>query len=410
MHSRVNLTRPVRRVAAFGVASLVLAACGSSAAPSSSSSGGGAQVANGAPIYIGYNGELTGPSAAFGVPTLHGVLLAIDQINNSGGINGRPVDITILDNAGSATKAVSLQNQIVSDSKNIAMLGLNFGADNKAALPVSDAAGLTTFTFDWTGLSYASPNRYAVTVDVVADNTKLFTIFDTPKFKNIQRAAVWASDDPVFKSATQTSVTQLGQKLGITPSVVYFPAGAADLSAQAEQLIQLNPQVVLDSAPTAANMVAPLKEAKRQNALTNTTFISSTFVIPGVPQVAGPSVTAGGIAVTLVDFTKPAVKTLASQIQLKYGESLSYGQVQGYDSMMTLAAAMKKPGALNSRSTLNAAVDTLQNVTPVGGPAGYTFSFQPGAGKQHEAFGAANAYSFVQLLPDGSLGAYNPGS
>lgn len=407
MDSRLTLARRSRFAVGLATIGLTLAACGSS---NNSGNGGGGSQPSGQPIYLGYNGELSGPSAAFGVPTLHGVQLAISEINAAGGINNRPIDLTVYDNAGDATKAVSLQSKIVGDSRNLAMLGLNFGADNKAALPVSDAAGMPTFTFDWTGLSYAQPTRYAVTVDVVADNAKLFTLFKTPKFQNAKKIAVWAADTPVFKTANEAAAAQIQQATGITPKLIYFPNGTTDYSAQAEQLIQYAPDVVLDSGATAADMVGPIKEAKRQGALANTLWISTTFVIPGVTTIAGPSTVAGGITVSLVDFTKQAVKDLEAKIKSKYGESLSYGQVQGYDAMMTLAQAMKKPGALASRSALNSAIDTLQNVKPVGGPEGYTFSFAPGAGKQHDAFSTPDAYSFIQLQPDGTLGAYNPNS
>jgi branched-chain amino acid transport system substrate-binding protein len=404
MDSHSIFTRRWRPAVGLAGVGLVLAACGSS---TNNATTGGA--ASGPPIYIGYNGELSGPSAAFGVPTLHGTQLAVDELNAAGGINNRPIVLTVYDNAGDATKAVSLQSKIVGDSRNIAMIGLNFGADNKAALPVSDAAGMPTFTFDWVGLSYSGASRYAVTIDVTADNAKLFTLFKTPKFQSAKKIAVWAADTPVFQAANAAAAKQIQDATGIVPKLIYFPAGTTDYSAQAEQLIQYAPDVVLDSGATAADMVGPIKEAKRQGALPNTIWISTTFVIPGVTSIAGPQTVAGGITVSLVDFNKAAVKTLAGKVKAKYGENLSYGQVQGYDAMMTLATAMKKPGALANRAALNAAIDGLQNVKPVGGPEGYSFSFAPGAGKQHDAFSSVDAYSFILLQPDGSFGAYVPG-
>ena len=410
MDSRIRLARRSRFAVGLAAIGVTLAACGSS--NNSSSGNSGSNQPSGQPISLGYNGELSGPSAAFGVPTLHGVQLAISEINAAGGIDNRPIDLTVYDNGGDATKAVSLQSKIVGDSKNIAMLGLNFGADNKAALPVSDSAGMPTFTFDWTGLRYAAATRYAVTVDVVPDNAKLFDLFKTPKFQNAKKVAIWAADTPVFQAANQQAAAQIQQATGITPKLIYFPNGTTDYSAQAEQLIQYAPDVVLDSGATAADMVGPIKEARRQGALQNTLWISTTFVIPGVTTIAGPQAVAGGISVSLVDFDKQQVKDLAAKVKSKYNEQLSYGQVQGYDAMMTLAAAMKKPGALASRSALNSAIDTLKNVTTVGGPPGYTFSFgayQQG-GKQHDAFSTPDAYSYLVIQSDGSFAAYNPNS
>ncbi len=410
MDSRSRLARRSRLAVGLASFGVILAACGSSGNNSSNSSG--SKQPTGQPIHLGYNGELSGPSAAFGVPTLHGVQIAVGELNAAGGIDNRPIDLTVYDNGGDATKAVSLQSKIVGDSNNIAMLGLNFGADNKAALPISDAAGMPTFTFDWTGLSYSAPTRYAVTVDVVPDNAKLFALFKTPKFQNAKKIAVWAADTPVFQAANQAAAKQIQDATGITPKLIYFPNGTTDYSAQAEQLIQYAPDVVLDSGATASDMVGPIKEAKRQGALQNTLWISTTFVIPGVTTIAGPQTVAGGISVSLVDFDKQQVKDLAAKVKSKYSESLSYGQVQGYDAMMTLATAMKKPGALASRSALNSAIDTLQNITPVGGPPGYTFSFAPyqQGGKMHDAFSTPDAYSYLIIQQDGSFAAYNPNS
>lgn len=394
------------RGAACAVVVLVAASCGSST--STSSSGAAAGNTNTTPINIGYNGELSGPSAAFGVPTLHGAELAVSEANAAGGINGRQINLLVYDNQGKAATAVSLQNQIVGDNSILAMMGLNFGADNKAALPVSDKAGMPTLTFDWTGLSYAGPTRYAITVDVVNVNNVLLKILDLPQYKNISRIALWAGDSPVFAAATAATGQAIAAKAGFQPKTIFYPEGAPDLTAQAQQLIDYNPQVVFDTGATAAENVAPMKEAQRQGALKNTLWIGSTFVIPGVTSVAGPAVTAGAVSVTLVDFTKPETTALAKKVQATYGEPLSYGQVQGYDAASALIQALKQPGALASRSALNKALDSLKNVKPVGGPAGYTYSFAPGAGKQHEAFGVDNAYSFVQLKADGTIGPFTP--
>src|SRR5258708_10556738 len=119
MDSRNTFPRRWRLAVGVATAGVTLAACGSST--NNSTSGSTPNVANGTPIYIGYNGELSGPSAAFGVPTLHGVQLAVDEINNSGGIKGQPITLTVYDNEGNASKAVSLQSKIVGDSRNIAM-------------------------------------------------------------------------------------------------------------------------------------------------------------------------------------------------------------------------------------------------------------------------------------------------
>src|ERR687884_1916294 len=52
-------------------------------------------------IKIGYFGDLTGPTFNFGRSAYNGVLMAADEINNAGGINGRRIDVVFEDDRGS---------------------------------------------------------------------------------------------------------------------------------------------------------------------------------------------------------------------------------------------------------------------------------------------------------------------
>jgi ABC-type branched-subunit amino acid transport system substrate-binding protein len=49
------------------------------------------------PIRIGFIGELTGNSADLGEAGRNGAMLAIEQANQGGGINGRPIELLARD-------------------------------------------------------------------------------------------------------------------------------------------------------------------------------------------------------------------------------------------------------------------------------------------------------------------------
>src|SRR5499433_2143817 len=49
----------------------------------------------------GYFGDLTGPTFNFGKSAINGVLIAASEINQSGGIGGRQIDVVIEDDRGS---------------------------------------------------------------------------------------------------------------------------------------------------------------------------------------------------------------------------------------------------------------------------------------------------------------------
>lgn len=52
------------------------------------------------PVRIGVIGPFSGPSSDFGNPMLHGVQLAVDEINAVGGYLGRPLELVIKDDQG----------------------------------------------------------------------------------------------------------------------------------------------------------------------------------------------------------------------------------------------------------------------------------------------------------------------
>ena len=52
------------------------------------------------PIKLGLIEDISGDLATYGIPKLHGSLLAVDEINKAGGIMGRPIAMTHLDPQG----------------------------------------------------------------------------------------------------------------------------------------------------------------------------------------------------------------------------------------------------------------------------------------------------------------------
>ena len=56
------------------------------------------------PIKIGFNGELSGPVAPVGLPNRLGAEAARNIINQNGGIDGRQIELVMLDNAGNANR------------------------------------------------------------------------------------------------------------------------------------------------------------------------------------------------------------------------------------------------------------------------------------------------------------------
>jgi len=73
-----------------------------------------------APIRIAFANSLSGPSAPAGTESLVATQLAIDEVNAKGGVNGRPIELVLFDDA--SNPAVARANaQTIADSPCVAV-------------------------------------------------------------------------------------------------------------------------------------------------------------------------------------------------------------------------------------------------------------------------------------------------
>jgi len=91
-------------------------------------------------IAIGFFGDLTGPTFNFGVSAKNGVLMAADEINQSGGINGHKIDIVIEDDKGSPEEAARIAGKLIDRYKVIAIVGAGASGNSLAAAPKAQSA------------------------------------------------------------------------------------------------------------------------------------------------------------------------------------------------------------------------------------------------------------------------------
>src|ERR1700684_1659598 len=85
-------------------------------------------IAASEPIRIGFLPALTGPSSSTGVAINRGTILAIDEINAAGGVNGRQIELITRDTQSDPTKAVNAVAELIGRQQVHGVLGpLNSG-------------------------------------------------------------------------------------------------------------------------------------------------------------------------------------------------------------------------------------------------------------------------------------------
>ena len=95
------------------------------------------------PIKVGFLAALTGPGAAFGINMMQGHKMAVDEINEAGGLLGRKIEVVVIDDAAQPAQSVSAMTKLVYQDKVDIVIGgwgsatvlANFKVCEKAEVP-----------------------------------------------------------------------------------------------------------------------------------------------------------------------------------------------------------------------------------------------------------------------------------
>ena len=118
-----------------------MTACGSSAGDGGNSSGGDGSSessSDGDTIKIGIIDDATGNNASIGVQKLAAYKLAADEINASGGINGKQIELDICDGQSDNTVYQQMANKLCQQDKVDVVMGGLTSASREAIRPIMD--------------------------------------------------------------------------------------------------------------------------------------------------------------------------------------------------------------------------------------------------------------------------------
>lgn len=100
----------------------------------------GPQAQDTSPIRIGYLGPLTGDAASYGSDTLNAVRMKVEEVNATGGVNGRRVELIAEDSRCNGADAASAAQKLVNIDKVVGVVGGQCSSETLAAAPIAEAA------------------------------------------------------------------------------------------------------------------------------------------------------------------------------------------------------------------------------------------------------------------------------
>ncbi len=361
--------RRLGRTAAIAAAIATLAtACGSSSKTSSppasptTSSGGSTAPASpaptGTPIKIGVIGSLTGSQAS---SSNQGDTVGpawAKWVNANGGINGHPVEVISVDDAGDPTKAQAAEKKLVDSDK---VLAIVVGADNLVGAYDADAISKNVALVSGTANSqdwYTKPGMFPTPTDVLSglgDQILVAKQFaHAKKFANLYCAEVAAcaqATPPLEAAAKKLGVGIVS--LSVSSTATSYTAQCLQLQQQGVDYAQLN-----FTTAAAAKFV---QDCQAQNY--NPTWGSSEQAI-GKDLLGIPDLTLYGPAYAFPSVADSPVVATFRDAMTKYAKDDNWKEGTAsftWSGLETLRKALANVAASPTAKDVVAALNTIKD-------------------------------------------------
>src|SRR2546430_10615315 len=151
------------RSAARGITialALALAACGGS---TGSTGGGGATSYQGKTIQLGAILSLTGAGGVYGPSSKKGADLAVETINNSGGVNGAKISLDTKDDASDKAQSAQVAQTLIQGGQLLALLGPTLSNSAVAVHPLAESFKIPILAVSTTGINIVPDCNYPKT-------------------------------------------------------------------------------------------------------------------------------------------------------------------------------------------------------------------------------------------------------
>lgn len=294
-------------------------------------------------INIGLVAELTGKQSDLGIQLRNGIQMAVNEINASGGIRGRQVNLVIVDEAEFAKNIESSLQDLI-EQKVVAVLGPVTSDHTVEIYAATEAQNmiLLSSTAATTNLSGIQDHffRTFVSTDFLATQMADYLF----KEKKIHTATViFDQDNLSYTETIFTSFSNRFESLGgsLSGFQKFSSAESPDFATLVGEIRSGKPDAVLIvTSPTDAALIAQaIHLAGWQPDLV------------GAPWTQGPAlIEMGGVtvegmeAITPFDMNKDSesLQQFISAYRTQNGQPPLFSAVSGYETMMFLAQALRE--------------------------------------------------------------------
>jgi branched-chain amino acid transport system substrate-binding protein len=309
-------------------------------------------------VKIGFFAPLTGFAAADGTSAKNAVLLAVDKVNKSGGLNGNKVELIVYDDRHNPKESVAIANKLTEKDKVIAVVSGSYSMPTRVSAPIINKAGIPMvagYAVD-PSITKAGPyifrNGFLGKVEGKAAGEVAVNLL---KAKTI---AMFTIDNDYGRAISAGFRERVKKFKG---KVVYehaFAIGTKDFSAMLTKVKELAPDLLFISGYYAEAAMA-VRQAKDLG-ITAKILGEEGFDSPKFLELAGDA--AEGVVITTNlnrDDPRAFVQEFLKSYKVKYGMAPDMVGASSYDAFMIVAEAIRKAGT--NPKAIQAAIAKTKN-------------------------------------------------
>jgi ABC-type branched-subunit amino acid transport system substrate-binding protein len=325
-------------------------------------------------ILIGQSSPFSGSNKELGDDIREGLVAYFKQVNDSGGVHGRTIELIALDDGNDAKRAGENARVLIEQRGVLAVVGYASATLSLPALPYVEKNKLA-FVGPFTGaepMRVFRRNVYNIRASYADELEKIVDFYTTTGMKKF---SVIHYDDAVGKENLTAVETALARR-GLKPvSIGALKRNQTELGAAVADVIKAAPDVVI--ATTLYKTTGDFIKASR-NAGSSAQFASTSFV--GASALAaelGEQGTGVVVAQVVPPYARSSVQ-IVREYQAAIEKSLgkkdfSFTSLESFIGARVLVEGIRRAGANPTREGLMKALDGMQGFN-VGG---YVVDFSP---------------------------------
>ncbi len=309
-------------------------------------------------IKIGEVGSMTGSEATFGVSTHNGISLAIQELNSTGGVQGKSLELITADDQSKPDEAATAVTKLINQNSVTAILGEVASSRSMAMAPIAQHNKIPMISPSSTNPSVTEMGDYIFRVCFIDPfQGEVMAKFSLNDLK-IRRVAVLTDLQSDYSTGLSRYFTLAFKKGGGTITTEQsYESGDIDFKSQLTAIRAAKPEAIW--VPGYYTEVALIARQAKELGLTIPLLGGDGWDSPKLGEIAGKALDNSYFSNHYSSENQaPPIQSFISKYKTKFGAVPDGMAAMGYDATKVLADAMKRAKTLSPADIRDAIAGT----------------------------------------------------